>query len=105
LSANGVGHWTLDFGRVTVGRTYDVALVLPNNGTAPLTLVDVGASSDSEFGLNLLSGTVIQPADEVAFLVGFDPISTGAKAASVTITTDSADTPVATLTLSGIGVP
>jgi hypothetical protein len=102
--ASTANTYNADFGQVAVGQHLDAALELSNDGSAPLTVVAVGAPTDAEFNLTLALGTTVQAGSQVAVPVSFKPFSAGQKMASVTIQTDSTTTPTLTINLTGTGV-
>jgi hypothetical protein len=102
--ASTANTYNADFGQVAVGQHLDAALELSNDGSAPLTVVAVGAPTDAEFSLTLPLATTVQAGSQVAVPVSFKPFSAGQKMASVTIQTDSTTTPTLTINLTGTGV-
>jgi hypothetical protein len=97
-------NYTVDFGQIAVGLQGPGALVLTNDGQAPLQILSVGAPSDPQFSLALSEGTTISQGTQINVPVSFKPFSAGAKSATLVITTDSQSTPTISISFTGTGV-
>lgn len=92
---------SIAFGRVTVGEISLAELNITNTGTVPVTLSDITVTDVTDFSFPVIWPDTFDPGQSLLLVVGFIPVSAGAKAATVTITGSNAS---ATLTLTGTGV-
>ncbi len=98
----------LDFGALAPGASGPGrSVVLRNRGGAALTVSGLsrGGSHAADFVLDTPSlPAVIAPDATLAFTLRFVPTASGARSASLTITSDDPDIPAFALTLSGTGL-
>ena len=93
---------SLAFGSVTVGGTKTKTLTISNSGDASLTITDIGVTG-TQFSVGTYPGT-IAAGGSANVDVTFSPTSTGAKSATLTITSNDPDEGSVTVDLSGTGV-
>jgi hypothetical protein len=90
-----------DFGKCCVGSFVDQPLVLTNSGKCTLTVTSISSSSGEFLVPEVLSFPItIGPGDAVAVPIRFEPTSFGAKAATITVTSDDPLSP-ATISVTG----
>lgn len=90
-----------DFGKCCVGSFVDQPLVLTNSGKCTLTVTSISSSSGEFLAPEVLSFPItIGPGDAVAVPIRFEPTSFGAKAATITVTSDDPLSP-ATISVTG----
>ncbi len=94
-----------DFGPATVGESVTHRFFLFNNGHDPLTLGDIALTGSGDFALTRPPRDVIGANGSTFFEVTFTPGATGAHNATVTVTSDDADTPSYSFALAGEGLP
>ena len=95
-----------DFGSVGVTRPRDFAFTVTNPGTAGLNGISatiVGANS-SDFSIKTAPATELTPGGITPLIITFNPSSTGAKTATLRISSSDFETPIFDVTLKGTGV-
>lgn len=102
-----VSPLSLDFGQVKVGQPVTQIVTVANTGNANLSLQSVSMAGDSNPGfstpLTQLPVTV-EPNESVSVEVIFSPVEAGEALGVLQITSDDADTPVAQVVLTGVGI-
>jgi len=93
---------SLAFGSVNVGTSKTKTLTISNVGTAALTITNITISG-SQFSRGTYPGT-IAAGSSANVNVTFSPTSTGAKSATLTITSNDPDEATVNVALSGTGV-
>lgn len=97
-----VSPTALDFGPITVGQSSaTLAVLLTNQGAAPVTDLAVGAISNAAFTLSTDCSATLAPAATCTVTFGFSPTAAGSVGDSVTI---SGATTQADITLLGSGI-
>lgn len=93
------------FGDVQVGQQGNGSITIQNLGNLDLTVAAI-STPGGEFGITIpsLPFVIIAAGSEVV-PVTFDPTLAGAAAATVDVTSDDPDTPIATSNLTGNGTP
>ncbi len=92
----------MDFGTVGTGTTHQKPLTVTNGGAGPLTLLSATVKGDASFVAALPQGKVsLLPGASVAMTVTFAPQSDGSHQATLTLATDSGETPAYPVTLTG----
>jgi uncharacterized protein (TIGR03437 family) len=100
-----VSSSTLDFGQVVVGQGSPADLTISNTGLADLTVLAI-SSTDPEFkALGLTLPVTISASSFQDVQLQFMPTSTGAKNATLTVTTNDPSHGSSTLSMTGTGVP
>jgi hypothetical protein len=80
---------TGDFGKVCVGSFVDRPLILNNSGRCTLTVTGIASSSGEFIVPEVLSyPLLIAPGDSLPIPIRFEPTSFGAKAGTLTVTSD-----------------
>jgi hypothetical protein len=96
----------VDFGSVPITQRRVATLDFANVGNSDLTILKVSQdSADAEFSVDVTQGQVfVAGGAAVAIPIHFVPFTTGAKAAKVTLTTDSSFLPTIEISMTGIGI-
>ena len=96
----------VDFGSVPITQRRVETLSLSNVGSSDMTILKVAQdTADAEFSVDVTQGQVlVAGGTAVPIPVHFVPFTTGAKAAKITLTTDSAIVPTIEINLSGVGI-
>ncbi|MDY6969946.1 MAG: choice-of-anchor D domain-containing protein, partial [Spirochaetota bacterium] len=94
---------SLDFGTVALGggtATRDITIT--NTGSADLTIIDlsVAGTDGDEFSQTNDYSAPLTPDSSCTVTVGLSPLSTGAKTATLSITSDDPDEPIVDVSLS-----
>ena len=98
-----------DFGATLVaGTTVDHTFTIKNTGTADLNLtgtpmVQVTGTDTADFTATMQPDSVVAPGNSTTFVIRFDPSAAGTRSATVSITSNSADSPY-TFAIQGAGV-
>ncbi|MFC1693428.1 right-handed parallel beta-helix repeat-containing protein, partial [Candidatus Latescibacterota bacterium] len=93
---------SLDFGYVQVSTTFSFSLGVSNNGGSTLSVSDI-SSSDAQFTASPTSFTVAAGGSQIV-IVTFNPTTTGAQSATITVSSDDSDEGMLTVSASGTGV-
>lgn len=100
------------YGSSQTGVTTDITFTIRNVGLENLTLDGDPTPAVALSGTNADQWTVVEqpalaisPQGTVTFVVRFQPTSTGAKAATLTVNSDDPTTPAFTVSLTGTGTP
>ncbi len=101
LTVNGTDFGTLET-TANLARTFTIA----NPGTTPLTItaLTIGGANAGDFVVTTPPPSLIAAGGSGTFVVRFQPLTIGARAAGVTVTSDNADEPIATFALGGTGI-
>ncbi len=96
----------VDFGNVPLGQVKSMKLSLQNAGGGTLNVgsVSLGGTNSGDFRFVQNLPAVVAPGQTVSGTLQFSPSAGGAESASVTIATDSSETPTLTVPLTGNGV-
>jgi hypothetical protein len=106
---SGTGNY--DFGSIiadgdggTAGS--DITFTIENLGTADLTVssISITAGNMGDFDLTDNTSSPVAPSGSTTFTMRFDPLTTGSKSATVTISNNDSDEGTYTFTIIGIGV-
>ncbi len=92
------------FGSVTVGQLSTLKVALANNGGSPVTIFQVNVSGQafSVTGVGTLPIT-LAPGSSLSLALQFDPTVAGPTTGSLTVTSNSAGSPEAVVSLTGTG--
>lgn len=90
-----------DFGSSMVGTPVVRSFQIRNTGTADLTVTSAAATA-GDFSVGATSG-VITPGNNLNLDVTFNPSSSGAKTATITVNSDDGDEAVYTFNVTGVG--
>ncbi|MBI3209167.1 MAG: choice-of-anchor D domain-containing protein [Candidatus Solibacter usitatus] len=93
----------VDYGSVTVGQTKSIDVAIRNTGAANLTVSAI-TSSDSQFTIAQTLPQTITVGAQLTVAVIFRPTGAGTRTAALTITSNDAARPTATVSLTGVGV-
>ncbi|MCA9520299.1 MAG: choice-of-anchor D domain-containing protein [Myxococcales bacterium] len=102
-----------DFGSVNVGQKSAAQVItIANTLNSILSVTQISLGSSTEFTLDLNGGSnpcasqvkVLKPNESCTVSVTFSPTSTGAKSATLTISSNDPDTPQVQIALSGTGI-
>ncbi|MHB1023610.1 MAG: choice-of-anchor D domain-containing protein, partial [Acidobacteriaceae bacterium] len=100
-----LGHYSINFGSVTVGKTVAQSVTLASKGTAPLLINSVSISgvgftmkADAAFPLTL------NPGQSTTVHLYFTPVSNGTVTGALTINSNSYTGSIQQVSLSGTGV-
>jgi len=102
-----VAPQAFDFGSRTIGTTRQHAFMVFNNGTAALTVdsLEIRGGDRSDFILVSLDAPFsVVPGDSHVVRVSFRPQTSGAKSASLHISSNDPQTPEISVALTGVGV-
>jgi hypothetical protein len=97
----------LVFGTQLVGTTSGARTVtLTNAGTLPLAIAGgtLGGANAADFAVGTTCGASLAVGASCTYALSFTPSATGARAASLTVTTDDPFNPVQLVTLDGTGI-
>ncbi len=103
----GISTTSLVFGNQLINTASAAQTVtLSNTGAAPLTIITLGltGTNASDFVLANACGSSVAMASSCSFTVSFNPMTVGAKVASVAISTNDPASPLLAVTLSGTGI-
>jgi len=96
---------TGNFGRCCVDSFVDEPLILSNSGKCTLTVTGIASNSAEFVVAEVFSYPItIGPGDSLPVPIRFEPLSFGAKAATITVTSDDPSSP-ATIQVSGDAPP
>lgn len=97
---------TTDLGSVGVTRPRDFAFTVSNPGTAALNTINatITGTHASQFSVKTAPATSLTPSGSTPLIITFNPTSTGAKTATLRITSSDPETPTFTVTLTGTAV-
>ena len=94
-----------DFGRVDVGDTASLDLLVENVGTGPLELLSHELAGDgASFALGSASSSVVEPGASVVLPVAFHPAVPGELSDTLMLTSNDPDEPQLEVALTGTGV-
>jgi hypothetical protein len=98
-----VSQDSLDFGGVKVGKSLSKTLKITNNGTGDLTITTITGLEGTNFSISGSSSITIKSKKSYNLKVAFKPTSTGSKTATLKISSNDPDTPILSVSLTGIG--
>lgn len=104
-SAMAVSPSSLQYYDVVIDAPKEKTVILTNNGSANILITGIGlAGADADqFTVTPMPPFTVTPELSQNLTVTFNPTSTGAKVATIEITTNSADIPTKTVSLKGNG--
>ncbi|HET6177946.1 MAG TPA: choice-of-anchor D domain-containing protein, partial [Candidatus Sulfotelmatobacter sp.] len=92
-----------DFGSVVVGTQQTQAVVLSNEGAAPVNISQIDISGAGFQLSGIAAPLTLNTGQSASFTVAFAPVTNGSTSGTVTITSDGAN-PTVTMALSGTGI-
>ncbi|MCH7566943.1 MAG: choice-of-anchor D domain-containing protein, partial [Nitrospirae bacterium] len=93
----------LNFGDVNSGDTLSMQLSITNSGSAALDVTNITVSN-SDFSVASPTSFQVSAGSTLNKTISFNPTSTGAKSATLTVTNNSSNQQTATIALGGIGI-
>ena len=96
----------LSFGAIQIGDARDMTLTFTNVGSAPLTIsaMSLGGPASADYSFSIITPLTLSPGGSATLDLEFAPSRTGGRSATLTITHDAANSPVA-VTMVGSGLP
>ena len=104
--APGIDAQADDFGNVPIGGSSVTAVIVRNDGDAPLTIQGVEIAGNSPFSTDVVPSEfpVVPPGGSSMLNMSFAPVEPGISTAALTVTSDALDESTYTVVLRGNGV-
>jgi VWFA-related protein len=94
---------TYNFGNVTLGNAATLSVIISNTGTKDLSITQLTLSDNSNFAIDPSGPCTVAAGLNCTFNITFSPTVEGSYSETLNIASDDADTPTATVTLTGEG--
>ena len=95
---------TYNFGNVTLGNSATLSVIINNTGSKNLSITKLTISNNTNFSIDPSGSFTVAAGLNRTVNVTFTPTVEGSYSEKLTITSNDADTPTATVTLTGEGV-
>jgi Abnormal spindle-like microcephaly-assoc'd, ASPM-SPD-2-Hydin len=106
LGTLAVSSSAVDFGQVAVGKTVSTSVTVSNKGTAAVEISHLNLTGQSfSLGAGNTLPITVGGNDSITFTLQFDPAASGPASGQLTISSNAANDPSASVALSGTGVP